>query len=61
MTRSVLSPSRELGGRAPRDVSAVVGLLGAIGQAFFDAEIEKRKLLHASQWSALIRLDTLRW
>jgi hypothetical protein len=45
---------------APLDISAFAGLVGTLGQALMEGGIERRKIVHSSQWAALIRFDELR-
>jgi hypothetical protein len=45
---------------APLSVSGIVALLGPIAGAAIEAEVERRKLLHASQWSILLKLQNSR-
>jgi hypothetical protein len=42
---------------APLDVSALSGLVGTVVQALIDGAIEKRKIMHSSQWAALVRFN----
>jgi len=41
---------------APLSVSAAIALLGPIASSLIEAEVDRRKLLHASQWSILLTL-----
>lgn len=45
---------------APIDLVGVAGLIGSLGLTLVDRKIEKRKILHASQWAAVLRLSELR-
>jgi hypothetical protein len=42
---------------APLDISAALALLGAAAVPFFESAIDRKKLLNASQWSILFRLE----
>ena len=41
------------------DTIALAGLAGTVGQALLDSAIEKRKIMHSSQWTALVRFENL--
>jgi hypothetical protein len=45
---------------APLAYGGLAGLAGTIGHTVFDGAIERRKLMHASQWAALIQFDDLK-
>ncbi len=45
---------------APLHMSALAGLVGTVSQALIDGAIEKRKIMHSSQWAALVRFDDLK-
>ncbi len=44
---------------APLDVSAVVAALGTIGMPLAEGILDRKKLVHASQWSILFRLNKM--
>jgi len=41
------------------DFGALAGIGGIFAQALLDGKLEQRKLLHASQWSALLDFEKM--
>ena len=56
LARSMISFMLSVAMGAPLALGAVAGVLVPIAGTLAEAEIERRKLLHANQWSILLRL-----